>query len=187
MSSPALSAVMSRPRLLVPVLSVAATAAWGTSVAAGTTYAYSHEIHRLALAAHVLAMVLAFGSVIVVDWVGFLWLIGKRGLHDTSRLESAAAPLIWIGLAGLLLTGAFIHPDITNTATQLKMCCVLGLMLNGISLIPAMRTLHALPDGTMFKDVALNLRARLLAALLLSQGCWWTAIIVGFANSISRR
>ncbi|WP_258061009.1 FTR1 family protein [Arthrobacter sp. 4R501] len=44
------------------------------------------------------------------------------------------------GLAGLLITGALIHPDITSPATQLKMCCVLGLMLNGISLVPVMRS-----------------------------------------------
>ncbi|UVJ40197.1 hypothetical protein [Arthrobacter sp. CJ23] len=187
MSATAIRSVLSRPRFLVPVLFVAATAAWGISVAAGSALTFDHGIHRLALSAHVLAMVLAFGSVIVVDWVGFLWLIGRRRLHDTSRLESAAAPLIWIGLAGLLLTGAFIHPDITNTATQLKMCCVLGLMLNGISLIPVMRSLHALPDGTMFKDVAANLRARLLLALVLSQSFWWTAIVIGFANSMGRR
>ena len=114
-------------------------------------------------------------------------MIGKRGLHDTSKLERAAAPLIWAGLFGLLVTGALIHPDITSTATQLKMSCVLGLMLNGISLIPVMRRVHALPEGTMFKEVAGSLRARMLVALVLSQAFWWTAIIVGFANSMSRR
>ena len=131
--------VLSRPSILIPVLSLAATAAWGASLAVGHTTTFDAGVQRLALSGHVLAMVLGFGSVIVVDWVGFLWLIGKRGLHDTSRLESAVAPLIWVGLAGLLLTGAFIHPDITIPATQLKMYCVLGLMLNGISLVPVMR------------------------------------------------
>jgi hypothetical protein len=169
------------------VRTAAATAVWGTSVAAGHSFTFDDGVHRLALSAHVLAMVLAFGSVIVVDWVGFLWLIGKRRLHDTSRLESAAAPLIWIGLAGLMFTGAFIHPDITSPDTQLKMCCVLGLMLNAISLMPVMQELHALPDGTNFKEVGARLRTRLLVALVLSQAFWWTAIIVGFANSMSRR
>ena len=60
-------------------------------------------------------------------------------------------------------------------------------MLNGISLIPVMRRLHPLPDGTNFKEVDGNVRARLIVALILSQGFWWTAIIVGFANSMSRR
>ena len=50
-----------------------------------------------------------------------------------------------------------------------------------------MRRLHALPDGTNFKEVCGNLRARLIVALVLSQAFWWTAIIVGFANSMSRR
>jgi hypothetical protein len=187
MTAPAQKPALSRPSILVPVLSLAATAAWTASLAIGHTYSFDDGVHRLALSAHVLAMVLAFGSVIVVDWVGFLWLIGKRGLRDTSRLESAAAPLIWTGLAGLLVTGALIHPDITSPATQLKMGCVLGLMLNGISLVPLTRKLHLLPEGTMFQQIPGNLRARLLVALVLSQAFWWTAIIVGFANSISRR
>ena len=187
MTAPAEKPALSRPSILIPALSVAAAAAWCTSLAVGHTHTFDVGIHRLALSAHVLAMVLAFGSVIVVDWVGFLWLVGKRGLRDTSRLEQAAAPLIWAGLAGLLVTGALIHPDITSPATQLKMCCVLGLMLNGISLIPVMRRLHLLPEGTMFKEVSGSLRARLLVALALSQAFWWTAIMVGFANSISRR
>jgi hypothetical protein len=180
-------ALSSKPRVPTAVLAAAAAAAWAGSLAVGHTCTFDASMHRLALSGHVLAMVLAFGSVIVVDWVGFLWLMGKRGLHDTSKLESAAAPLIWAGLAGLLVTGALIHPDITSPAIQLKMCCVLGLMLNGISLVPVMRKLHLLPEGTMFRQVAGNLRARLLLALVLSQLFWWTAIVIGFANSMSRR
>ncbi|BCW37400.1 hypothetical protein StoSoilA2_34560 [Arthrobacter sp. StoSoilA2] len=192
MAGPAIDAtptrsILSGPGILIPALMAAAAAAWVTSLAVGHTCTFDVGTHRLALSAHVLGMVLAFGSVIVVDWVGFLWLIGKRGLHDTSKLERAAAPLIWAGLLGLLVTGALIHPDITSAATQLKMSCVLGLMLNGISLIPVMRRVHALPEGTMFKEVAGSLRARMLVALVLSQAFWWTAIVVGFANSMSRR
>lgn len=175
------------PTILVRVLMAAATAAWATSAAIGSTSTFDVGTRRLAVSAHVLALVLAFGAVVVVDWVGFLWLVDRRGLHETTTLERAVSPLIWTGLAGMLITGALIHPDLTNPATQLKMCCVLGLMLNGIALIPVTRRIHALPDGTRFKDLGGTLRTRMLSALVLSQVFWWTAIIIGFANSIGRQ
>ena len=113
---------------------------------------------------HVIALVLSFGAILIVDWVGLLWLLGKRDLHDTRRLEAAAQPLIWGGLAVLLVSGALIKPDITSPVTQVKLLCVLVLMLNGVSLVPVMRRLHALPAGTHFRAVARRLRARLPAA-----------------------
>lgn len=47
------------------------------------------------------------------------------------------------GLAGLLVSGALLHPGITNPVTQLKLGAVLILMLNGIFLVPVMHGLHA--------------------------------------------
>ncbi|MBT2596596.1 hypothetical protein J7I92_15350 [Arthrobacter sp. ISL-72] len=148
---------------------------------------YGVDMHRVGLACHILALVLSFGAILVVDWVGFLWLLGKRDLHDTRRLETAAQPLIWGGLAVLLISGALIKPDVSNPLTQIKLLCVLLLMLNGIALAPTMKRLHALPAGTHFTAVAKSLRRRLLIALCISQGCWWTSILVGLLNSTLRR
>ncbi|WAH95993.1 hypothetical protein [Arthrobacter sp. MMS18-M83] len=169
------------------VLSGVCTVAWAASVSAGALVDCGPDLHRAGLACHIIALVLSFGAILVVDWVGFLWLMGKRDIHDTRRLETAAQPLIWGGLAVLLVSGALIKPDITSPVTQVKLLCVLVLMLNGIALAPAMRRLHALPVGTHFKSVALRLRARLLVALCISQGCWWTAVLVGLLNSTLRR
>jgi hypothetical protein len=38
----------------------------------------------------------------VVDWLGLLWLLGKVEMHASGKLEAAAKPLIWGGLALLL-------------------------------------------------------------------------------------
>ena len=161
--------------------------AWAASVTAGTWVDFGPILHRIGLAGHILAMAVSFGAILVVDWVGFLWLLGKREIRDTGRLESAAQPLIWGGLAALLATGAMIKPDLSNPLTQVKMACVLVLMLNGVALAPAMRRLHDLPADTRFAAVAARLRGRLLAALGVSQACWWTCILVGLLNSTLRR
>lgn len=169
------------------ILGGVCTAAWVASVSAGALVDCGPDLHRVGLACHIIALVLSFGAILVVDWVGFLWLVGRRDIHDTRRLEAAAQPLIWGGLAVLLVSGALIKPDISSPVTQVKLLCVLVLMLNGIALAPAMRRIHELPVGTHFKSVALRLRARLLVALCISQGCWWTAVLVGLLNSTLRR
>ncbi|MFD1211070.1 hypothetical protein ACFQ36_03305 [Arthrobacter sp. GCM10027362] len=168
-------------------LATGCTLAWLMSVSVGALVDCGPVLHRVGLACHIIALVLSFGAILIVDWVGLLWLLGKRDIHDTRRLEAAAQPLIWGGLAVLLASGAMIKPDITNPLTQAKLLCVLILMLNGIALAPAMRRLRALPAGTHFRSVAVRLRIRILTALSISQCCWWTAIIVGLVNSTLRR
>ena len=144
-------------------------------------------VHRVALAAHILALVLSFGAILVLDWVGLLWLLGRRDVHDTRRLESAAQPLIWGGLAILLISGALLHPDLSSPPTQIKLVSILVLMLNGLVLTRTVKQLHLLPPATLFTAMAAGLRTRLLAALCISQACWWTSVLVGLLNSTLRR
>ncbi len=176
-----------KPSLRLVLLGVACSAAWLVSVLIGGSLETGAEIHRIALAAHILALVLSFGAILVLDWVGLLWLLGRRDVHDTRRLESAAQPLIWGGLAILLISGAMLHPDLSSPPTQVKLVSILVLMLNGLVLTRTMRQLHLLPPGTLFTAMAAGLRARLLAALCISQTCWWTSVLVGLLNSTLRR
>lgn len=62
---------------------------------------------------------------------------------------------------------------------------VLVLSLNGIMLIPLMRRLARLPARTAFKDLSTGQRVHLMSCLVVSQLCWWTAIIIGFINAQS--
>jgi hypothetical protein len=167
----------------IALYAVAATAAWILSVSIGAVLRVDPGVEKIALVAHTISLVAAFGAVLLVDWVGFLWLISRRRLHETSRIESAALPIIWGGLAGLLVTGALINPDMQSPLTIAKVSAVLVLMLNGILLIPCMRRLNSMPAGTTFGDVPPAMRVHLLICLAISQGCWWTAMVVGFINS----
>ncbi|CAH0218225.1 hypothetical protein SRABI26_02337 [Arthrobacter sp. Bi26] len=173
--------------LKLVLLGVGCSAAWLASVLVGGFLDPGPEIHRIALAGHILALVLSFGAILVLDWVGLLWLLGRRDVHDTRRLDSAAQPLIWGGLAILLISGALLHPDLSSPPTQIKLVSILVLMLNGLVLTKTMKQLHQLPPETLFTAVAAGLRARLLAALCISQTCWWTSVLVGLLNSTLRR
>ena len=172
-------------RRLVAGLSFAAAVAWLLSVGASTVISVGAPAYSLAVVLHVLSMVVAFGAIILVDWHGFLWLVGRRTLAEIIRLDGAATPLIWGGLAGMLVTGAFLSPHLASPMTDLKLAAVLVLSLNGIMLIPLMRRLAHLPPNTGFGALTTGQRIHMMACLAISQACWWTAIVVGFINAES--
>jgi hypothetical protein len=170
-------------RRLVFILSAAAAVAWLLSVTLSSAVHVDSYVHTIAVVLHVLSLVVAFGAIILMDWHGLLWLIGRRELAETIRLDGAATPLIWGGLAGMLATGVFLNPRLTNPITDVKLAAVLVLTLNGIMLIPLMRRLARLPPDASFKDLTAGQRIHLLLGLVISQLCWWTAIVIGFINA----
>ena len=176
-----------RQRQRLVLLGMLCTAGWLASVLVGHYVDCGPELHRIGLAVHILALVLSFGTILVVDWLGLLWLLGKVEMHASGKLEAAAKPLIWGGLALLLVSGALIDPDLTSPVTVVKLVSVLILMLNGLSIAPAMHRLLALPAHTRFTELTRRLRLRLMIALTISQTCWWTAVLIGLINSTLRR
>jgi hypothetical protein len=170
-------------RRLVALLCVVAAVAWLSSVWMGSSLHVEGLIHTYALIAHILAMVVSFGAILLVDWHGFLWLIGRRGLAETIRLDGVATPLIWGGLAGMLASGVFLNPHLSSLMTDVKLTAVLVLTLNGIMLIPLMRRLARLSPNASFRDLTTGQRFHMLSCLAISQLCWWTAIIIGFINA----
>lgn len=172
-------------RRLVAALAGAAVLAWLLSVTLSAVVTVDGDVHNVDLVVHDLCLVVAFGAIILVDWHGFLWLIGRRGLGEIIRLDGAATPLIWGGLAGMLATGVFLAPHLDNPMTEVKLAAVLVLSLNGIMLIPLMRRLAQLPAESAFADLSAGQRVHLLTCLVVSQVCWWTAIVIGFINAQS--
>lgn len=176
-------AVHDSSRRLVAILSVSAVVAWSLVLLLATTLKVEGPPHTFALIVHILAMVLAFGAIMLVDWHGFLWLLGRRELSETIRLDGAATPLIWIGIAAMLTTGAFLYPDLGNPLTVVKLVAVLVLILNGIMLLPLMRRLVVMPPTTSFAGLTVGHRIHMLSCLVISQVSWWAAIIIGFVNA----
>jgi hypothetical protein len=169
-------------RRLVVALCLAATAGWLISLLIAGAVRTEGTLHTVAEIIHILGLVVSFGAILLVDWHGFLWLLGRRKLSDTIRLDGAATPLIWGGVAVLLASGSLLDPKLASPMTDVKLAAVLVLILNGIMLIPLMRRLVKLPPQATFRDLTPGQRFHMLACLGLSQVCWWTAIVIGFIN-----
>jgi hypothetical protein len=173
-----------RPAPVLPLaarrLAVAAAlcGVWGLACWVAGHVEADPPLHRAALFLHLASLVVGLGAVLRVDWEATLWLMGRRTLADVLRLASGSHTLIWTGLAGLVLSGVLLHPDLDAPLTQAKLAAVLLVALNGVQA-------HCLQDRL---DAS---RGRPSAPLVLwssasagvSQLGWWSATLVGFVNA----
>lgn len=150
---------------------------------AGTLWVSSHlegdpALHDAALFGHLACLVLGFGAVLAVDWVALLWLLRRRALDDLLRAADTAHVPIWLGYAGLVLTGMLLEPDLANPATQAKLALVLLVGWNG-ALAMSLRTPLARLAGRAPAG-----RVLLVSAVCagVSQVGWWGAMLLGFLN-----
>ncbi|MFD4975491.1 hypothetical protein [Streptomyces sp. NPDC058424] len=137
-------------------------------------------LHTAALFVHLASLVLGFGAVLVADYYGLLWISGRCTLIDALGSTARLHVPIWTGLAGLVLSGMMLHPDPTSTFTRIKLALVLILTLNGLQ--------AGLLNRRMARQASSPpLAPRLLAwgatTALVSQICWWGAVVIGFRNS----
>lgn len=182
---PTASAAQPRPlRLHDSWWTVGAAALLTTLTLASCLWASAHlhpdpTLHTAALFIHLASLVLGFGAVLVVDWFGVLWLLGRCTLRETLTTADRLHAPVWAGLAGLVISGAMLHPDLGSALTRTKLALVLVLALNGLqSRVLAHRlSLHASPTPAP--------RVLLWGAVTagVSQLCWWGAVTIGFLNS----
>ncbi|MGW7256562.1 hypothetical protein [Streptomyces sp. NPDC054834] len=78
-----------------------------------------------------------------------------------------------------MLSGTLLHPDLASPLTRTKLALVLTLTLNGLQ--------AGLLNRRMAQHAATPLPPRLMArgatTALISQICWWGAVVIGFRNS----
>ncbi|WP_310724364.1 hypothetical protein [Streptomyces sp. N2A] len=142
-------------------------------------------LHTAALFVHLASMALGFGAVLVIDYYGLLWLTGRCTLAEALTTADRLHTPVWAGLAGLVASGALLHPGLGSTLTRTKLAFVLVLTLNGLQARVLARHL-ARPAATA-RPEAPALRPRTLwwgaATAAVSQMCWWGAVTIGFLNS----
>ena len=159
---------------------VAVTLIWAATVWAAPHIEVASAVHRLALFCHLAALVVGFGAVLTVDWLGLKWMLRRIDLSALLRTAHDTHLLIWLGLAGLAATGVLLSPDTSAPLTRLKLVAVLIVALNGLYV----GRLHGQLAGcTGGPPTRLLLRGA--AAALTSQACWWTATTVGFRPASS--
>ena len=165
----------------------AVTVGWGLALAispVATTVGVGHDVE---LAGHLLGMVIAFGAVLLVDWHGLVWLSGLRTFRDSLRIGEAAHPLVWMGLGLVIVTGAFLGPDLSEPTTWVKQLAV-ALVNNGVAVRRLGARLSLLkPRIHRIGQLPRHLRIAMISSLVVSQVAWWTSAVVGFLVTLSRR
>lgn len=135
-------------------------------------------LHTVARFAHLAALLIGFGAVLTIDWLGLQCLLGHRPLADVLRLAQTTAAPIWAGLTGLTLSGLLLHPDLTSWPTRIKLGIVLVIGLNGLYAHQLTPRLHS--QGNPVSRPVLMQAA---ACAAISQTGWWSATLIGFLNA----
>jgi hypothetical protein len=131
------------------------------------------------LFAHLASLVLAFGSVLVIDVFGLLWLFRKKALSEVFRVAAVTQALIWIGWFGLITTGVplLIMKGVVDDLVKFKLFLVALAGLNGLFLDRIKKEGEKVPDMTR-PPARLIFRISLGSAV--SQLSWWGAMLIGF-------
>ncbi|GAA0587782.1 hypothetical protein [Streptomyces crystallinus] len=160
-------------------VSLAVCAGWAATIWVALHLKADATLHTVALFTHLASLVLGFGAVLAIDYYGALWLMGRKTLREVLDFTAPLHVPVWLGLGGLLFSGAFLHPDLGSPLTCAKLVLVLVLSLNGVQASALHRRLGA-ADG---EPVGRRLLVRSAATALVSQGAWWGALAIGFLNS----
>ncbi|GLX17860.1 MULTISPECIES: hypothetical protein [Streptomyces] len=183
MSSPAARLAPRPVRLYDSWWTVAAGALCALVVLAAGLWCSLHmqadaAMHSAALFAHLASLVLGFGAVLSADYYGLLWATGRCGLAEVVAATSRLHVPIWAGLGGLVVSGLMLHPDLTSTLTLTKIGLVALLTVNGLQAGLLGRRLEAATG-----EVGRGLLVWGGATALVSQACWWGAVVIGFLNT----
>jgi hypothetical protein len=135
-------------------------------------------VHSIALFGHLGSLVVGFGSVLGVDYYGFLWFLRRISLQTMLQQADRMGPLIWLGLGGLVATGALMQPQLSSPLILIKMACVVAVGITGVL---ALSTKRAMVRAMPSVGRPLLIRGLLLAAA--SQALWWSAVVIGFLNA----
>ncbi|KRA25317.1 hypothetical protein ASD65_13465 [Microbacterium sp. Root61] len=155
------------------------------SLALGTALQPAEWLHYGALMVHLGSVIVGLGAAVLLELWGLAWARGRSSLDDLRRIEPSVSSLAWLGIIGLLASGAFLEPNLDDPLTDLKMLAVLIVALNGVAMTRLTRELGRLPGGIAFARIPPRLRTWCVWSALVSQAGWWTAVLVGMLNTAS--
>ncbi|MEW1633734.1 hypothetical protein AB0469_06655 [Streptomyces sp. NPDC093801] len=135
-------------------------------------------MHSAALFAHLASLVLGFGAVLSADYYGVLWATGRCTLDEVVAATARLHVPIWAGLGGLVVSGLMLHPDIHSPLTLTKLGLVAALTVNGLQAGLLGRRL-----GSVEGEAGRGLLLWGGVTALVSQACWWGAVVIGFLNT----
>lgn len=157
-------------------LAAAALVALGAVVVVSQLLDPHPGVRSVAQFAHLACVVVGLGSVLAVDWFGLRWRLGRVSLESVVATAGALAVPIWLGLAGLLVSGMLLEPDLAAPLTLVKVAMVTATCLAGVLALAVGRRLAAR------RSPSPRLVRAGLAVAVSSQVAWWSAAVIGFLN-----
>lgn len=158
-------------------------AAWALTVWLSTVVAPPEWLRTPALFLHLASLVVGLGAVLMIEWHGLLWATGWSTAREVRQADRTLILPVWVGLGGLLTTGALLQPDLGEPLTVVKLTAVLVLALNGVALTRWTSDLARMPAKAHFRSLPRPARVGYVASGIVSQLAWWTAVLIGMLNS----
>ncbi|MFI6762513.1 hypothetical protein ACIBF5_25605 [Micromonospora sp. NPDC050417] len=158
---------------------LAMSVGWVAVVLAAPHLTLSPGWRMVALFCHLTCLVVGFGAVLTVDWFSLRWLLRQERIGTVLTTARGTHLLIWLGLVGLVVSGAALRPDTSSALVQIKLVAVLVVGINGLFLGRVSDRLTAVGDG----PVPWSRLLPAAGAATVSQLGWWTATLIGFWNA----
>jgi len=130
---------------------------------------------------HLVGLILGFGSVLVTDLLGLLWVFDRVRFPHLVRISGRTEKFIWAGWSILVAAGiplVYLKGTIDNLMI-IKLFFVVLIGINGIFLHRFHKKLERYREGD---DVPNLTMFRLSLSLSISQLGWWGALVIGFLH-----
>jgi hypothetical protein len=128
-----------------------------------------------------LGFIVGFGSVIVIDFHGFLARKSSYWTEATIRTHKITKPLIWTGIILVSIGGFIFYPkEFTIGFTLLHLISVIVLILNGIflSFIISPKLLKREREGKAKKILSSKLQNKIAISMIISDIGWITLLFL---------
>lgn len=130
---------------------------------------------------HLSGLILGFGSVLVTDLYGALWLRDRVRFPELVRVSGFTEKFIWVGWGIMVTTGIALASlkGIIDNLMIIKLFFVVLIGLNGLLLHRLHKQLHGRKEGS---DVPTITLFRMAFGLFISQVAWWGSVLIGFLH-----
>lgn len=135
----------------------------------------------IALFFHLIGLILAFGSVLVTDLFGLLWILDRIRFPQLVSVSNETKNFIWIGWGIMVASGTILilFKGTIDNLMIIKLFFVALIGVNGFFLHRLHNKVHQYKKGDHVPNVTMF---RLVLALFISQLSWWSAFIIGFLH-----
>lgn len=130
---------------------------------------------------HLGGLVLGFGSVLVTDLYGTLWLAGRQPYRQVVTVGAVTEKFVWVGWTIMVAAGIpllVIKGEVDNLML-IKLFFVALIGLNGLALS---RVQHRAADFGAGDELPSRFIVWSALSLFVSQVGWWGAVLIGFLH-----